>query len=221
MSDAGSIEENEYYLEWAKYHLDDLGPNTVDARPREGRVEEFYKGIQNSMMARKELAKKYAWAVPTNSALQLITKYGPIIEMGAGTGYWAHLLREAGCHVWAFDRFPPVMSSLDNHWHAGASVWTDVREGSVEVLELPYYRGATLFLCWPPYDHPLAYRALQAYQGDRVIYIGEDDGCTADELFHEVLRKDWNVIDEADPPIPQWYGVHDTLQVFERKKRVR
>ena len=34
----------------------------------------------------------YAFATPNNNVLNRLQEYGPFIEIGAGTGYWASLL---------------------------------------------------------------------------------------------------------------------------------
>ncbi|GGM06463.1 methyltransferase domain-containing protein [Dactylosporangium sucinum] len=56
---------------------------------------------------RRELAARLAWAIPTEAALALIGDHGPILETGAGTGYWAALLRARGVDVVATDAAPP------------------------------------------------------------------------------------------------------------------
>ena len=43
---------------------------------------------------RPGLVQRFSWAVPSDDALDVIARYAPIVEMGAGSGYWAHLMRE-------------------------------------------------------------------------------------------------------------------------------
>lgn len=40
------------------------------------------------------IAEEYSWAIPNDQALKIIQHYGPVIEIGAGKGYWARLLVE-------------------------------------------------------------------------------------------------------------------------------
>ena len=47
-----------------------------------------------------------AFAVPSERALDLLASYAPLVEMGAGTGYWARLLQLRGVQVAAFDSVP-------------------------------------------------------------------------------------------------------------------
>jgi hypothetical protein len=162
--------------------------------------------------ARGELCDRYAWAIPCDEALEEIAKHGPIIEIGAGTGYWASLLIEMGVDVVAYDTNPPATHS--NHFHAKGTTWTEVLEGSHEkVLEHP---DRTLFLCWPPYDDDMALDCLRPYTGDVVLYIGEGEwGCTANAAFHTLLADGFE--ETATIWLPQYDGIHDRLEVWRRK----
>ena len=51
------------------------------------------------------LCKKYAWAIPDERALQILASFSPLIEIGAGRGYWARLLRDQGVDILAFDKY--------------------------------------------------------------------------------------------------------------------
>lgn len=92
--------------------------------------------------------KKYSWAIPSMEALDRIAALGPVIEIGAGTGYWAYLLRALGVDVKAFDVAPPGVVGVKNGWHDGAETWTKVCQGGPE--RAAYEAHRTLFLCWPP-----------------------------------------------------------------------
>jgi hypothetical protein len=48
----------------------------------------------------------YSEAVPTTEALRALQALSPIIEVGAGRGYWARLLSELGCDIVASDLHP-------------------------------------------------------------------------------------------------------------------
>jgi hypothetical protein len=152
----------------------------------------------------------FSWAVPTIEALQAIEAHGPIVEMGAGTGYWAKLLRLRGVDVLAYDKHPGQNEQASH-------IWTAVRVGTPSVLESEAVSpGRNLLLCWPPYDEPMAYECLEHFQGERVFYVGESPGgCTGDEDFHEKLRRDFDVEKSID--LPQWPGIHDYLSVWRRK----
>jgi hypothetical protein len=74
----------------------------------------------------------------------------------------------------------------------------------------------TLLSIWPAYAEGWAAAALAVFRGSRLIYTGEGNGgCTADDAFHDLLDRDWSLHAEID--IPQWWGLHDGLFLFNRK----
>ena len=50
--------------------------------------------------------RAYAFAVPNAEALAVLRQHSPLVEWGAGTGYWAALLQRAGADVVALDWQP-------------------------------------------------------------------------------------------------------------------
>jgi len=164
----------------------------------------------NSPFSRDVLVREYAYAIPDQRALEIIARHGPIIELGAGTGYWAWLLRQMNVEVFAYDLHPPPHE--ENHWYSNAKTFTEVLKGDVDVLDR--HPDCTLFLCWPPGG--MEQDALVRYRGQRVVYIGEGiGGCCACDEFFETLDKEWEEVEEAT--VPQWDGIHDYLTVYERK----
>jgi hypothetical protein len=159
-----------------------------------------------SFRTRKDCTRKYSFAIPDEDALKLIAKYSPILEMGAGSGYWAYLLQKEGVDVIAYDN-----SSWE--WE---TKWTSIRHGDPTTLK-DMHEDRTLMLCWPNYAEPFAYDCLKNYKGRYFIYIGEGPGgCTGDDDFHEYLENNFSEVDFYK--IPQWFGIHDFLWVYERKK---
>ncbi len=139
---------------------------------------------------REELVAKYAFSIPTAGALAAIAAYSPLIEIGAGTGYWARCLSLAGADIIAFDsRVPGAHSPWE--WSA-ANAWFDdtwfyVEEGDEATAAL--YPERSLFLAWPPPDDPMALRALEQYRragGRTLIYLG-NPASSGDAAFHREL----------------------------------
>ena len=52
-----------------------------------------------------------SFGIPSAAALEAIARHGPIIEVGAGTGYWAGLLQAMGVDIIAFDAEPTSTGS--------------------------------------------------------------------------------------------------------------
>ena len=153
---------------------------------------------------RREWAKKYAWAIPNAEAIERIVEESPIVEIGAGTGYWAWLIDQKGGDIICYDVDPPT----------DEEAWYDVKWGDHEKASA--FPNRTLFLSWVSYNEDWGLKALKNYEGDTVIVIGEGSGgCTGDSGFHSRLAHNWKVVDSVN--IPQWYGIHDYMRVYKRK----
>ena len=163
-------------------------------------LKKFLNTILHDYKERERYIRKFSWAIPSDEAIQTIVEHSPIVEMGAGTGYWAKLIAEAGADIDAYDQNP-----CDVHFN--------IQSGRPPTVRV--YTNRTLFLCWPPYNTPMAYQCLDNYRGNTIIYVGEGyGGCTGCDLFHETLRRDYTEVKHVH--IQQWYGLHDILTVWKR-----
>jgi hypothetical protein len=156
---------------------------------------------------REELVHKYAFAIPNHQAiLTIVNTTNKVIEIGAGSGYWAYLLQKAGLDVVAVDN---DYRGKDYWKHK----WFPVRNGDETILK--DYPDHTLFLCWPEMSG-VSSDALANYQGRTLIYVGEGrGGCTANEKFFEELNCNWQHGESVN--IPQWPGIHDYLQIYHKQ----
>lgn len=188
------------------------------------RIGEAYKSI----LQRDEATVKWAWAIPDPKTLDFIHAHlegRKVVDMGAGTGYWAWMLSQMGVDVAAYDLHPPregentYHSKVPDHLEEHANVqWYDVQQGDHRKLRLLSNRDRVLLLSWPPYDKPMGYEALKSFKGDTVIYIGEGSGgCTGDRDFHDLLGREWDEIDYF--PIARWEGVRDYASIYDRKPK--
>lgn len=163
------------------------------------------------MLSRSALVERYAWAIPNDAALDAIAALSPIVDLGAGGGYWTLLLRARGARVAPFDTQPYPL--LNGHV---ARAWVPVsRGGPARALKAGRERW-TLLLCWPPFWTDFADRALERHRGAHVAYIGEGvGGCTATDRFHELLEERYELVDEV--AIPHWYLTNDYLSIWRRR----
>lgn len=170
----------------------------------------FKSGMLLSI-ARQRYVYKYAWAIPCKRALEVIAQYSPIVEIGAGSGYWASLLKEMGADVVAYDvSTTKQYKGSYNHFYKH---YFEVKEGSESAVK--DHADRALFLCWPPYNDKMAVNTLKQYRGETVLYVGEGKGgCTASDSFFNLLTK--NFSEEESVEIPVWFGIHDRLFVFKR-----
>lgn len=164
--------------------------------------EPFVNEHDDREYLRRDMVREYSWAIPNEEALSALESQGPILEVGAGRGYWAYLLRARGVDVAAFDIEPK------------SGPWTEITRGSHEVAA--EHPERTLFLCWPTYADEWASQAVDMYPGDTVIYVGEGrGGCTADDTFHYRLSEKYGLA-ERIVENPQWRGIHDRMYIFTR-----
>lgn len=174
---------------------------------------------------RRFATTRYAFGCPDDRALELVAAAGPVIEVGAGTGYWARCLAERGVDVIATDE----LAAPFERWFPEAPRWHPVQRVDAR-LAAAAHADRTLLMVWPPMSS-MAIDALLAYEahgGQRAIYVGEGTlGCTADETFTSYTGIDWWDDDDGPRPatpwrvveehrVPQWPGINDWLYVLER-----
>lgn len=161
---------------------------------------------------RDDLVAKYSWTITDPDSVAFVALHAGkgLVDPMAGTGYWGYVLSHLGCRVASYDKEPGT-----NHWHQDHKLWMPVTEADCEVSVACHSASLTLLLSWPPMNDSGA-RALKAYDGRRVIYIGEDaGGCTGGDELHDLLEAQWNEVARHRPV--QWWGLHDYITVFERK----
>ncbi|MDZ4835829.1 MAG: dual specificity protein phosphatase family protein [Candidatus Melainabacteria bacterium] len=175
---------------------------------------------------RMDLASEFSWAIPNREALATIYDFAGkegLVEIGAGKGYWANMLREMGVDVVAYDTNPLDVRS--NEFHVGTA-FSKVVEGDTSAASK--HPDRTLLLCWPPPDDRMAADALKAYSeagGKKLVFVGErplpnqDGVVTGDRGFHQSLDKDWVLKETVElPHIPNRIGVTgDKLYVYEKR----
>lgn len=177
---------------------------------------------------RRGYCRTFAWAVPSPEMLDWMVERidgRTLVEIGAGTGYWAWQLQQLGVHVRAYDIAPPGRMTSNNQWHTPRDDDGNATDTGEQYFPVkyggPHYAGmwpeAVLFLCWPPYDDAMAYDCLSNFHGKELIYCGErDGGCTGTDEFHELLWKDFELVETA-PGHVQWPGIHDEVQLWWRR----
>lgn len=172
-----------------------------------GSIHEYSKSITKSLTIRDVLVNKYAWSITSPKTLRFIvdhlTEPRQIVEIGAGSGYWAWMLSQHGVNVRAFDR---------EKW-PGPHRYHNILVGTAAAAGID--RDRTLMLCWPPYDEPMGADALTAYKGKQVVYIGEPaGGCTGCDKMHQLLEG-WTLV--ATQYNVNYYGIKDTAFIYERE----
>lgn len=106
-------------------------------------LEPFIDGLEWEFIKKHIVphTKRYSWAIPNDFAIQTIKKLNrPILEIGAGTGYWAKLLADQGVDILAFDN----QSYHRNDEYRYTQSWFNVQIGTANTV--PFYPERTLML---------------------------------------------------------------------------
>jgi len=167
---------------------------------------------------RTEFTLRFAWSIPSDEALQAIASASPngVLEVGAGNGYWAFLLRSRGIDVLAMDRFP-VQDGENPVWtrQSDATVallqrpWTHVQSGNGKDVGV-YGEERTLLLCWF-----YSTQTVQTYRGRTIVFVGEWRGSERFAELYDALERGWRT--RARIALPHFYGVADSLWILERR----
>ena len=104
----------------------------------------FSAGGVGNEVSPLELAQRYAYVFTDVPLLRALCELGPLVEIGAGTGYWAHKLRDVGADILAFDQ-APTDGDMPNRYHMHTPTWTEVEPGDHTVLTA--HSDRALFLC--------------------------------------------------------------------------
>ena len=165
----------------------------------------------------KPLLEKYSWAIPDRRSLKILSSFSPLIEIGAGKGYWASLLRDKDVDIVAFD------NDKDNK-----DTFTTVALGNEKILKNKSYKNRNLFLCYPDENYELAIKCLENFDGEHIIHVGEliygektksssqsPWGRSSSSIFQVLLMEEFHCILMADLTL-RFPFTSDTISVWKR-----
>ncbi|SNS13647.1 hypothetical protein SAMN05443665_1001158 [Actinomadura meyerae] len=181
-------------------------------------------GSARLAFAQMLLQATYAYAIPSPQTIEWVTNFCsdlPIVELGAGRGYWAAQLARAGMTIDAYDSEPPDKATNTSFPRAAGQVdvWHPV-ENLTEYATHARLANHALFLCWPPgWGDPMSSEALTFFEdagGERLVYIGEPQGGkTGNDAFFDALHARWK-LESVDPNFVSWWGEADVAQGWIR-----
>lgn len=163
---------------------------------------------------RRKFIDKFGFTIPTPEAIEALRPYAPLLEVGAGSGYWSYELRKAGIDVVATDpgtgNYSPD-GDRQGHW---SDHWTDVEVLTAEAA-IAKYPERNLLTIWPDIVAPWSGDMLAKFTGKFVCYLGEGNGgFTGTDKFHEILNGQYRDVLTVD--VPQFHGLQGRLTMYER-----
>lgn len=154
---------------------------------------------------RERAVEMFAYGIPDQAAIDVISESDRVIEVGANTGYWAWLLEQNGCDVLAVDKHPadPTFTTVKNRDH------TAIRNHS----------DRALLVCWAALKFGWARECVEWYhdQGGDTIYVVMDivrERSDYPDSYVAYCHEHYELARTID--IPSWPQVDDSLFVFKK-----
>jgi hypothetical protein len=159
------------------------------------------------------LTKRYSWAIPSPGDIawlgEVLGRRG-LVEVGAGSGYWAWQARQAGIDVVAYE----PADAAANTYTDGTEYSTVLREGHDAARHHP---DRALMLCWPTHNDSWATSTLDAYTGDVFVYIGQPQGgVCADDGFFRLLDRTWMPVGSSTRHV-SWRHAGSSMTAYHRR----
>ena len=156
-------------------------------------------------------AMGFGFGVLDAGAVEVLRPYAPLVEVGAGSGYWAYELESRGIDI------IPTEKIVDPAEHPWGRVWRTPEELEAQAA-VAKYPDRTLLMVWPDHREEWSGKALAAYGGEYFLYAGEvTGGCTGSRRLHSLLDEEWERLTCYE--IPRFTRIKDTLGVFRRRAR--
>lgn len=170
------------------------------------------------------LQSAYAYAIPSPQTVAWAAEFcagSPVVELGAGRGYWAARLAGAGLAVDAYDVEPPDETANPSFPNSAGQQDIWYRVGGIDDRRSDG-GDHVLFLCWPPgWGNAMASQALADFErsgGTRLIFIGEPKGGkTGDDAFFDTLATSWELTAQ-DADFVSWWNLEDVAQGWSRSE---
>jgi len=169
------------------------------------------------------IQQEFSWACPDARALRIAAHFSPLVEIGAGKGYWSKLLKEThACDVLCFDKYVATAYKKEE-------MWDSVLEGGPEVLQDKRTEGRNLFLCYPDEAEAMSMPCLDNFVGgEYVIHVGElfvtgtktggaqsPWGRSTSSDFQVALSESFSLVLQAK--LPCFPYANDYISVWKRK----
>ncbi len=144
-----------------------------------------------------KMREKFCYSILTPETLKFLLEFSPLVEMGAGNGYNAWLLRQLGAEIEAIEAFPVEegrnwffnTNSFGLPGKRGRS-WTPITKGDAKDLE--HFPDHALLMVWPPINS-MASDSLKHYKGSTIVLIANRKNC-GNTAFYKALTKDWHLV---------------------------
>jgi hypothetical protein len=161
-------------------------------------------------LARKAFTRRWGFSIPCAEAVERLADLGPLVEVGAGTGYWTAMLLGAGLDAVATD---PAPDTNPYGFRTGARA-NVIRIDALTAVQT--YPERSVLCSWPTEGSDWLTQALAATaKGAKLAMVGcGRGGSTGNDSLYDLLDAEFELLETVT--IPQFPGVSDNLTVYER-----
>lgn len=157
---------------------------------------------------RRDYIRKFGFVIPCAELLDELARVGPVVEVGAGTGYMTRLMRLRGVDAVGTDprlkRYSFAPGRHDEH-QLELQAKTAARR----------YRDRAVFSSWPCYDHTWFRQLARSLRvGQRLVVVREDSAGTDDAWDFIAERYEL----ERRVEVPAWPMLNDRAETWVRKR---
>ena len=171
---------------------------------------------------REKFINRYGFAILTRGAIEEIRPYAPLLELGAGSGYWSYELQNYGIDVIATDPRTEMFRMFkdagvkEGRWPKSYTTIETIN--SVDAVRK--YPDRNLLIVWPSLGDSWAADALRVFTGQVVVYMGEGAGdACAEDRFFDLL--DQRFSDQVCVRMPHFWGLYDRyLKICKQPKQL-
>ncbi len=190
-----------------------------------GSVSGHMDSLMSEFVARDKFITQYGFAILWTGAIEAMRPHAPLLEIGAGSGYWTYELQKHGIDCIATDTMEGKYGFFEREGEdlslrRWKKQYVEIEKlNSVEAVRK--YPNRNILSVWPDYKKSWAADALDIFTGQVVIYMGEGYGnATADDRFHELL--DLRFGDQDRIPMPHFEHSYDReLMICKQPKQLK
>jgi hypothetical protein len=175
---------------------------------------EAWRNMRGTWEVRSAFTSRYSFALPSKETIGVIKHFSTnLLEVGAGTGFWAWQLRKAGIAVIATNKPGPSGYKFKLGLYNPVVLMDSIKASLL-------WSDRDLLMIWPCYNRPWAADTLKYHQPGRYLfYIGESSGgCTGDDRFHEIINDPSQYDFVAFHEMSRFTAINDNLYIYRRKE---
>jgi hypothetical protein len=224
------IKNNNYKLVFAHIKSIINYVNNTDDTEKYNEIKQYYKNHFSYALVTEEAITKIKHFLFRN-------KCKVLLEIGSGFGLWSALINLSINYNKKKDEKIVNVIATDKIKYPDEYLYYNVKKRDyIYAIEEYSDINSCLFLCWPPYNSPVASESLKQFKGNYLIFIGEFTDITNEYMnanvatreFFEILDKEWEGVSPKNwQPntenyfgIPNWYDIEDSIYFYQRKVKI-